>query len=117
MLSASDQDQEERIRTAPRRGGRHAHTPPAMDRNDSLVKVLAEIEPANLPLPSSPVPSAVRQAASAIGRDATVLVQRVKEGVLKQERNFTLEGRRVVQRTKAVSIPPFHQSYRSFAAE
>ncbi|KIJ25720.1 hypothetical protein M422DRAFT_38512 [Sphaerobolus stellatus SS14] len=118
VVSIEDTSTEERIRAAPRRGGRHAaqrereheheqeqeqeedsaaaaySTPP---HNDSIVKVIQDLEPANIPLPVTPIPSAVRSAASAIGRDATVLIQRVKE----QERSLTLEGRRMVQKTQA----------------
>lgn len=96
----SSEDHDDRVRaTYTRKASRLTAARPTPPPGDSLTKVMAELEPANLPpLPPSPIPSAVVQAASAIGRDATALVLKVRQ----QERNMTLEGRRLLKSTQEV---------------
>ncbi|KAF8524908.1 hypothetical protein BU17DRAFT_42394 [Hysterangium stoloniferum] len=92
-ISMSSEDHEERIRTTTRRPFR----PTLLHENNSMVKVLEELEPADVPLPASPMPSAVIQAAaSAIGRDANSFVQKMRQ----QERTISLEGRRLLKNTQ-----------------
>ncbi|KAF8510035.1 hypothetical protein JB92DRAFT_2831720 [Gautieria morchelliformis] len=97
-ISVSSEDHDDRVRTmstrkvsrqqAPRK------TPPP---NDSTTKVMAELEPANLPpLPPSPIPSAVSQVVSAIGRDTTALVQEVRQ----HQRSMAVEGHRLLKNTQ-----------------
>ncbi|KAF8492881.1 hypothetical protein JB92DRAFT_3100266 [Gautieria morchelliformis] len=97
-ISVSSEDHNDRVPTmstckisrqqAPRK------TPPS---NDSTTKVMAELEPANLPpLPPSPIPSAVSHVVSAIGRDTTALVQEVRQ----HQRSMAVEGHQLLENTQ-----------------
>ncbi|KAF8510700.1 hypothetical protein JB92DRAFT_3118742 [Gautieria morchelliformis] len=98
--SMSSEDHDDRVHTmstckvsrqqAPRK------TPPP---NDSTTKVIAELEPANLPpLPPSPIPSAVSQVVSEIGCDSTTLVQEVRQ----HQRSMAVEGHQLLKNTQGV---------------
>ncbi|KAF8589015.1 hypothetical protein K439DRAFT_1278805, partial [Ramaria rubella] len=96
-MSVTSEDHDERIRTYARKNARQIvqrDTPPPP--NNSLAKVMEELEPADLPLPPSPIPSAVVQAASAIGRDASALVLKVRQ----HERSIAIESRRLLKSTQ-----------------
>ncbi|GJJ13583.1 hypothetical protein Clacol_007839 [Clathrus columnatus] len=68
--------------------------------NDSVARVVAELEPANVPLPITPVPSAMVKVASAIRQDARSLIKKAKE----QEQTLLNEGRkRLARQKKALS--------------
>ncbi|KAF8508738.1 hypothetical protein JB92DRAFT_2951181 [Gautieria morchelliformis] len=92
--SMSSEDHDDRVHTmstckqAPRK------TPPP---NDSTTKVIAGLEPANLPpLPPSPIPSAVSQVVSEIGCDTTALVQEVRQ----HQRSMAVEGHQLLKNTQ-----------------
>ncbi|KAF8521301.1 hypothetical protein JB92DRAFT_2827886 [Gautieria morchelliformis] len=69
-------------------------TPPP---NDSTTKVMAELEPADLPpLPPSPIPSAVSQIVSTIGCDTTALVQDVRQ----HQRSMAVKCHRLLKNTQ-----------------
>lgn len=98
--SVSSEDQDDRVRATHTRKVSRPPFSRETPLNDSATNVMAELDPANLPpLPQSPIPSVVAQAASAIGRDATALVQKVKQ----QERSMAIEGRRLVKSSQGVS--------------
>ena len=100
-FSVSSEDLQEKVRNQARKVPRHKASHATPPPNDSINKVVAELEPADLPLPASPIPSAVIQAASAIGRDASALVQKVRQ----QERSIAIEGRRLLKITQGVRDP------------
>lgn len=103
-VSVSSEDHEDRGRMTQARKVSRKPLSRGTLPNSSLTNVIAELEPADLPpLPPSPIPSAVVQAASAIGRDASALVQRVKQ----QEHNMAIEGRRLLKSTQGVSCIPY----------
>ena len=65
-----------------------------------MIELRSSRDPATLPLPASPIPSAVMQAASVIKHDASIIVQRVKE----QEWSMVKRGRRLLQKSQAVRL-------------
>ncbi|GJJ10863.1 hypothetical protein Clacol_005091, partial [Clathrus columnatus] len=71
----------------------HTLSPPL---NNSVARVVAELEPANVPLPITPVPSAMVKVTSAIRQDATSLIKKAKE----QEQTLLNEGRKRLARQK-----------------